>query len=61
VDAWCARRAIARGVVLRLDQVWQLAQAWYAGHADATWRGRSSEEAVAVFRSVGLRGPFWTL
>ncbi len=59
VDRWCERRRIARGAVMDLELIWRLAQAWYAGRADAEWRGRSTEEAQAIVESVGLRGEFW--
>ncbi len=60
VGAWCERRGIARGAVLTLHQMWELSVVWYAGRTDPTWRGRSPEEAEALFRSVGLEGAFWT-
>ncbi len=59
VDAWCERRGIARGVVLTPHRMWELCQLWYPGRADPTWRGRSTEDAEALFRSVGLEGEFW--
>ena len=60
VDAWCERRSITRGAVLTLHQMWELSQVWYPGRADPTWRGRSTEEAETLLRSVGLEGSFWT-
>ena len=59
VDAWCRRRAIARGAVMDLDLIWALSRVWYAGRADADWRGRSADEAQALVDSVGLDGEFW--
>ena len=59
VDAWCRRGAIARGAVMDLDMIWALSRVWYAGRADADWRGRSADEAQAVVDSVGLEGKFW--
>ena len=60
IDAWCERRHIEKGAVLTLQQMWDLCKVWYPGRAEETWRGRSTEEAEALFRSVGLTGPFWT-
>ena len=60
VGRWCERRRIARGAVMDLELIWRLSQAWYAGRADAGWRGRSTEQSQAIVRSVGLVGEFWT-
>ena len=48
-----------RGAVMDLDVIWALSRVWYAGRADADWRGRSADEAQAVVDSVGLEGEFW--
>lgn len=61
VDRWCERRGRARGAVLSLDQTWALARAWYHDRLDPSFRGRSAAEAVAIFRGLGLTGPFWSL
>ena len=61
IDQWCAERGLPRGESLGLDQVWALAQAWYHNRLDPAYRGRSAEEAQAIFRQVGLRAPFWYL
>ena len=60
IDQWCERRHIARGAVMDLELTWQLARIWYAGRADAEWRGRSAEQSQAIVRSLGLDGEFWT-
>jgi len=60
VDRWCKRRQVPKGAILSLGQMWDLCQVWYPGRAEETWRGRSADEAEALFRSVGLTGPFWT-
>ncbi|HEX5506220.1 MAG TPA: hypothetical protein VFW96_26615 [Thermomicrobiales bacterium] len=46
--------------MLTLDQTWALAQAWYHDRMDATFRGRSAADAEAIFRDLGLVGPFWS-
>ena len=61
VDRWCADRGLPRGGILSLEQLWQLATAWYANRMAHDWRRRTAEEAEAVFASVGLTGPFWRL
>ncbi len=60
VDRWCERRRIGRGAVMDLELIWRLSQAWYAGRADAAWRGQSTEQSHAIVRSVRLVGEFWT-
>lgn len=52
---------MAKGVVLPIDRVWQLAGRWYAGRGDEAWTPRSPEATEAVFASVGLTGDFWAL
>lgn len=61
VDDWCERRMIARGATLDVESIWSLSQVWYAGRADAEWRGRTPERAQEVLSSVGLRGEFWSM
>ena len=47
--------------MLPLEQVWQLAQAWYAGRVDEEWTPRSPAAATHVLASLGLTGEFWAL
>jgi hypothetical protein len=47
--------------VLTLDQLWRLAWAWYHDRLDPAFRGRSPEEAEAIFAATGLDGPFWRM
>ena len=61
MDDWLERTGHARGAVVPVDQMWALAQRWYAGRLDAGWRGRSAREAQAILESVGLTGEFWRL
>jgi hypothetical protein len=59
IATWLRTTGVPRGVTLSLQQVWQLAQAWYGNRMDPTYRGRTLAEAEAVFASVGLVGEFW--
>jgi hypothetical protein len=45
--------------VLTIEQVWALAQAWYADRLDRGWRRKTRDEAIATFASIGLKGEFW--
>ena len=57
---WCAARGHPPGAVLTLERTWALAQAWYGDRLSPAFRGRSVAAAEAIFRAVGLRGPFWS-
>lgn len=59
IDLWCERRRLARGAVMDLELIWQLAQVWYAGRTSAGWRGRSAEQCQTIVTAVGLDGEFW--
>jgi hypothetical protein len=61
VDDWLRQRALQRGAVFSLDQLWHLGDAWYADRLSAGWRRRTPEEAEALFASLGLTGDFWRL
>jgi hypothetical protein len=38
-----------------------LAQLWYGDRLNPDFRGRTTEEAQAIFRRLGLQSPFWYL
>lgn len=59
VAAWCATAGEPRGETLTLPQVWMLSQAWYGDRMDAAYRGRTAEQAQAIFARCGLTGAFW--
>lgn len=61
MDAWCGVRDIERGALMTLQQAWDLSRRWYGTRLDADFRRPTAEEAVAIFKSVGLTGPFWSL
>lgn len=61
VEAWVRAGHGPKGSLLTLDQIWGLASAWYGDKMDREWRRRTPEEAQAVFESLGLVGPFWSL
>jgi hypothetical protein len=62
VDRWSSRWRQPRGGSLTLEQIWGLAQAWYAwDRRDPAWRRRTPEEVRALFDSLGLKGEFWAL
>lgn len=62
VDRWCESWHLERGAVLTPEQAWRLARAWYSeDRRDPAWRRRTVEESEALFASLGLTGPFWSL
>ncbi len=61
VDRWLEQRRLERGGSCSLEQLWQLAVAWYGDRLAPDWRRRTPEEAEAVFTGVGLTGDFWRL
>ena len=61
VDSWLETTGNARGYVMDLATLWQLAQHWYDGRLDYGYTRRDPATAAAYFREVGLEGPFWGL
>lgn len=59
VGRWCDARSRPRRSVVQLDQLWQLAVAWYENRLTVESRRPGPDEMVAVFASIGLTGPFW--
>jgi hypothetical protein len=59
VDRWCIRRGVPRRPLVRLDQLWRLASAWYASRLTPEARRPVGEEIRAIFDSIGLTDPFW--
>ncbi len=59
VARWCEARAIPVRPMIGLEQLWQLAVAWYANRLTVESRRPKPEEMVEIFFRVGLTGPFW--
>jgi len=59
IDDWCAATGEPHGEAVPLRQVWELSKAWYGNRMAPDFRGRTFEQAIAVFRSVGLDSEFW--
>jgi len=59
VGRWCAARGIARRPLVSLEQLWQLALAWYENRLTVDSRRPAPGEMVAIFARLGLTGPFW--
>lgn len=61
IQQWCKQWQRPVGGTMTLAQGWKLAQLWYGDRLSPNWRGKTLEEAQAVFRSVGLTQDFWKL
>jgi hypothetical protein len=61
VARWCHNRGLPHGGILTLEQLWELATAWYTNRMAPDWRRRTAQEAEAVFEGIGLTGAFWRL
>jgi hypothetical protein len=59
IEAWCAATGEPRGEAIPLAQVWELSRAWYGNRLNPDFRGRTADEAEAIFQSVGLTSAFW--
>jgi hypothetical protein len=61
LQAWLTSNQATKGKVMKLEQAWRLAKAWYADPRPVAWQPRAREEKQVVLSSVGLVGDFWTL
>jgi hypothetical protein len=59
VDTWLAGAGKAKGYVMDLTTLWNLAARWYEGRLEHGYRRRDPKTAAGYFASVGLTGPFW--
>ncbi len=62
VDHWRRQWKIERGALLTVDQIWNLADAWYRpDRRELSWRRFTVDEAEALLKGLGLTSPFWNL
>lgn len=59
VDRWCRVRGMARRPLVTLEQIWQLAVAWYATRLAPESRRPMGDEVRRIFGEIGLTGEFW--
>ena len=59
VREWCAARRSPVRPLVTLDQLWGLAQAWYATRLSPRSRRPQPAEMREIFARLGLSGPFW--
>jgi hypothetical protein len=62
VKRWCRIWRMDRGGTLSLEELWQLAQAWYSSdRSEPEWQRYTVAEVGRSLRAVGLLGDFWYL
>lgn len=59
VRSWCRAMHLPQGPLVRLDQLWELAIAWYATRLRPDARRPQPAEMRAIFARAGLTGDFW--
>jgi hypothetical protein len=59
VDRWCTVHGIPRRPLISLQQLWELADAWYSNRLTPEARRPMGAEIVAIFQKIGLTDPFW--
>jgi len=61
VNRWCADRSLPRRPIISLEQLWQMALAWYENRLTEESRRPDAAEIVKIFNGLGLTDPFWSV
>jgi hypothetical protein len=59
VHEWCERQGLPLRPLVRIDQLWGLAHAWYATRLQPDSRRPQPVEMREIFSRLGLAGDFW--
>lgn len=59
VREWCEAKGVPVRPLVRLDQLWGLATAWYSTRLQPTARRPQPAEMREIFARLGLTGEFW--
>jgi hypothetical protein len=59
VREWCETRGLPLRPLVRIDQLWGLAHAWYATRLQPDSRRPQPAEMREIFSQLGLAGDFW--
>ena len=59
VREWCAGREHPVRPIVRMDQLWGMASAWYATRLEPDSRRPQPAEIREIFRGLGLTDAFW--
>jgi hypothetical protein len=61
VHRWREQNCLATGALFETEQLWRLADAWYADRLSPDWRRKTPDEVEALLAEIGLTGEFWRL
>jgi hypothetical protein len=56
---WCESQGLPLRPLVRIDQLWGLAHAWYATRLQPDSRRPQPAEMREIFSRLGLAGDFW--
>ena len=59
VREWCEARGEPLRPLVRMDQLWVIASAWYSSRLQPDARRPPPDEIPRIFASVGLTESFW--
>lgn len=59
VHEWCEGQGLPLRPLVRIDQLWGLAHAWYATRLQPDSRRPQPAEMREIFSRLGLAGDFW--
>jgi hypothetical protein len=59
VERWCRARGLPKRPLVSLDQLWELAVAWYSNRLTPEARRPMGTEIREIFDRLGLTDPFW--
>jgi hypothetical protein len=59
VKAWCRSHGIVTRPLVTMEQLWELAVAWYESRISPEARRPGPAEMRQIFARVGLNDPFW--
>jgi hypothetical protein len=59
VTLWCDARGVLPRPIVRMEQLWGLAVAWYSTRLEASARRPGPDGIRSTFARLGLHDPFW--
>jgi hypothetical protein len=59
VREWCQKQGYPLRSLVRMDQLWELATAWYTTRLQPDSRRPKPPEMREIFARIGLTGAFW--
>lgn len=59
IREWCSTTGYPVRPIVRMDQLWALAAAWYSSRLQPDSRRPQPAEMRDIFERIGLTGEFW--